>query len=1568
MHNKATNFFFILLLVFLVSNVKADTYTVTNLNDAGTGSLRQAILDANANPNNLPHVIDMRSLNGVINISSELVINRPTQLLGSGRDNLRVKAANAGYRILSIQNQSSAGDFLIKDIAISHADSYVYGAAIYIYELPSSTTVSIEDCLIEENIAISRGAGIYAQGSDTYFFTLSIKRSIIRKNSAGGYGGGAYLFGANYVIEDCIIEENKALYGGGFYITTGTLRVVINNSLFKGNLLSNASNTNGDYGSALRIFSCREVIINNSTFTGHQAILGTGAGTIAHNDADAKSLILNHCTIYNNEAKQGGAIYNSRTSTNNIEVNNCIITENTATTDNSENIYGNINSTSGHNVFGVTTGGTLLGTTTGNVTNAAASAVLNTTLADNGGNTQTFALAAGSIAKDLCTNVILATDQRGFLRDSSPDAGAFENSLEINVQGNNTDIANNDTSPSTTDNTDFGDVIECGTASVSKTFTIQSLGRKNLTVSSITVGGTNATDFVLGALPTFPVSLAQNATQTFSVTFNPSATANRTATINIANNDGDENPYIFTIQGNGTVETELPVLTAKADVTRNIDVVSCSFTNTDIPDGSATDNCTVASYSYVLTGATTGTVSTLANQAFNVGVTTITWTATDAAGNVSLSDEFTVTVSDNQNPTITCSSNIIATSEIGTCTKKVTYPFPFSADNGCAYTEPIAGFTYLGSQNGKSYYISNVFRDYQTAKNDCRAAGGYLAHINDAAENDFINSLTAQAYIAYDDLETEGTFVWDNGQPSTYTNWIGGIAPSIPANDATLMEGNGFWSNVPIGNYYKYVLEISGGLVTQTAGLPPRANFPVGTTTNTFAIIDAAGNSSTCSFDVNVVGGREIDILGNSVSITDGDITPSTTDNTDFGSVSGSKVVTYTIQNTVAGSNLTVANIVVSGTNAADFVVSNFTNNTTVAGNATTTFDVTYTPSAATTSNATITITNSDCDEAVYDFAIKGTKINPVPPPPPAPIVPVNAGLSLSAIADSDTKIELSWTTNSDATAYRLYRGQEFVKSFLATTTSYSDEDLEADTFYRYKLIAVIDNRDSAPSTAQEWTYPAKPILDSVVTLCQEGNAFVAFSSTGNKYKIYAQEEGGEKIDEQTSDSFELPFVDSDSAFYVSTTGIRSKKESERTKVNVSVQAAFEAKILGDNLQFSCVDALVLNAEEVENATSYIWSRNGVEVGKGKTFTAKFAVEYQVRVTRGACTFISKPVRVELNQTPVARILEKRADNEVTFCQTGNLTASFAGQNATYSWTLNNTEIAQTRNISASQSGTYVLSVSTNGCVSSTEINVVIVAEPQIPVLVASTSTLCPTEKTTLSIENPENGVIYNWFRNGRSARLEGDFIETDIAGTYSIEAISDNSNLPRNSCRVASNSVQIDRFEVVPVYLRVSEDKKKLFLESASSSNEIVSVEWYFDGEIKLDLGTSSELLPTEEGYYSALVTNQNGCSFKTRTVYFSTPKDDDDVVTGNEDLREDTFNIYPNPNTGTFKVHFSVSLSQNIEVTIFDGIGRKVSTQIFERGNQDFNVNLKDQAKGMYLIHFNQNGATYSRQVVIE
>ncbi|MBL7932290.1 MAG: choice-of-anchor D domain-containing protein, partial [Bacteroidia bacterium] len=132
----------------------------------------------------------------------------------------------------------------------------------------------------------------------------------------------------------------------------------------------------------------------------------------------------------------------------------------------------------------------------------------------------------------------------------------------------------------------------------------------------------------------------------------------------------------------------------------------------------------------------------------------------------------------------------------------------------------------------------------------------------------------------------------------------------------------------------------------------------------------AVNSGSSCTVYLN----PEINLVGNGQNISDGDITPQTADNTNFGSVCANTVTTktFTIQNTGTGT-LSVASITMSGADAASFTVSAISPASPLAAGASATFAVTFTPTSTGVKNATINIPSNDCDESTYDFVLTGT-------------------------------------------------------------------------------------------------------------------------------------------------------------------------------------------------------------------------------------------------------------------------------------------------------------------------------------------------------------------------------------------------------------------------------------------------------------------------------------------------------------------------------------------------------------------------------------------------------------------
>ena len=94
----------------------------------------------------------------------------------------------------------------------------------------------------------------------------------------------------------------------------------------------------------------------------------------------------------------------------------------------------------------------------------------------------------------------------------------------------------------------FADV-SLGSSSAAQTFTILNKGGNSLTGLAIGKSGANSGDFTVSAAGAG--ALAPNATTTFTVTFSPAVGGQRNATVSIASNDGNENPFRINLRGNG---------------------------------------------------------------------------------------------------------------------------------------------------------------------------------------------------------------------------------------------------------------------------------------------------------------------------------------------------------------------------------------------------------------------------------------------------------------------------------------------------------------------------------------------------------------------------------------------------------------------------------------------------------------------------------------------------------------------------------------------------------------------------------------------------------------------------------------------------------------------------------------------------------------------------------------------------------------------------------------------------------------------------------------------------------
>ena len=109
--------------------------------------------------------------------------------------------------------------------------SYSVGGGL----LSIDSATSITGSLVLDNISVSRGGGIYAAGGD-----LSVAGTLIELNDSGSQGGGLAWMGSDQVdaqmlVEDCVVQENLAVGGGGVWIKPGVSNAAVGSTSFCGN-------------------------------------------------------------------------------------------------------------------------------------------------------------------------------------------------------------------------------------------------------------------------------------------------------------------------------------------------------------------------------------------------------------------------------------------------------------------------------------------------------------------------------------------------------------------------------------------------------------------------------------------------------------------------------------------------------------------------------------------------------------------------------------------------------------------------------------------------------------------------------------------------------------------------------------------------------------------------------------------------------------------------------------------------------------------------------------------------------------------------------------------------------------------------------------------------------------------------------------------------------------------------------------------------------------------------------------------------------------------------------------
>ncbi|GIK54763.1 MAG: PKD domain-containing protein [Chloroflexi bacterium] len=301
------------------------TYTVTNTNSSGDGSLRRAIQEANLNPGADTIVFDIpgcapatpctiQPLNALPQITGSVTISGP----GADRLILDANHTMRGFNInvnepvtitdLTIQNGATTGvgagirslaPLTLIRVQLLHNQAEDYGGGVY-----SEGDLRVVESYFAHNSSLRSGGGLYADG------WLELENSGFFSNTAVLDGGGAW--GYDVLVTGGLFEQNTSGGEGGGLMASNTLFLtgttfLHNTADFIGGGLSGSDAwisqawfENNDSQDGGGLYSCCYLAIENSTFRENAATDGDGGGVYA------QSVVLTATTFLSNTASDDG--------------------------------------------------------------------------------------------------------------------------------------------------------------------------------------------------------------------------------------------------------------------------------------------------------------------------------------------------------------------------------------------------------------------------------------------------------------------------------------------------------------------------------------------------------------------------------------------------------------------------------------------------------------------------------------------------------------------------------------------------------------------------------------------------------------------------------------------------------------------------------------------------------------------------------------------------------------------------------------------------------------------------------------------------------------------------------------------------------------------------------------------------------------------------------------------------------------------------------------------------------------------------------------------------------------
>ena len=360
-------------------------------------------------------------------------------------------------------------------------------------------------------------------------------------------------------------------------------------------------------------------------------------------------------------------------------------------------------------------------------------------------------------------------------------------------------------------------------------------------------------------------------------------------------------------------------------------------------------------------------------------------------------------------------------------------------------------------------------------------------------------------------------------------------------------------------------------------------------------------------------------------------------------------------------------------------------------------------------------------------------------------------------------------------------------------------------------------------------------------------------------------------------------------------------------------------------------DGDIIDISVPSGYSSYLWSTGSTDT----VITVTNAGLFSITVTNafGCITMDSIPVIYSPN--PIVNI-----QGDTVACEGESIILSVSGQGTSYLWSTGSYNDI----ISVTQSNTYTVSVSSNGCIGTDNISVYF--NPAPPVDLGADIYMCEGESVTL-----DAGSFTSYLWNDGSSSQTITVIEE---GTYYV---------------TVTNSIACEGSDEINVFIVLNPVADFSFIVdnyTVSFTNESFyedpgNWEWLFG-----DGNTSTDENPvhtyTTIGDYDVYLKISNSCGNDSIIISLNIL----DIYIPDNNIN---ITVVPNPSNGQFTLEFKNNLQEEVSISVINSLGQVLLTKTDESysSNISMNFDIKNQPSGLYFINVKTKTLSFNKKIII-